>query len=131
VLHRPDFDPSRPDAVGYLKQAALWRLRDERRRSAHQPGPLPAQLLDPSANDPHQALEREETRERVRRGVDRLPEEQWAVLVRRLSGMGHEQTAADLGVPIAVVYRRFHEANAALRRILEGDARTGLRGGRR
>src|SRR5439155_1183095 len=82
---------------------------------------LPDYLADPRAVRPEEILEREEVRTRVRRGVARLPEKFRAVMARHLDGMDHGQIAADLRLPIKVVYRRFHQGKAALRHILQQD----------
>jgi RNA polymerase sigma factor (sigma-70 family) len=124
VLSQPAFDPDRgPASVSYLKRKARWLVRDHHRRLARGLEPLPADLVERRPSLPNQALEREELRERVRRGVALLPEAQREVVGRHLSGMDHEQIAADLRVPVAVVYRRFHAAKGALRRLLEGARR--------
>ncbi len=121
VFRDPTFDPSRPDAVGFLKQNARWRAQEHRRQSRRKPGSLPAGLSDSGAGQPDQTMEREEVRQRVGRAVDQLPAAQRVIMVRHLSGMEHEQVAADLQLPVKLVYSRFHNGKAALRRLLEND----------
>jgi RNA polymerase sigma-70 factor (ECF subfamily) len=120
ALGQPDFDPCRGvAAIKYLKTKARWLVQDHHRRSGRIRGSA-ADLADRGADLPEQAAEREETREQVRRGVAGLSEDHQEVVVRHLAGMGHEQIAADLKIPIKVVYRRFHAAKWALRRVLAG-----------
>jgi RNA polymerase sigma factor (sigma-70 family) len=126
VLGHPDFDPGRPGAVGFLKRKALWLLQDHQRRAARAPGPLPDHMADQRDTSPEQALEREETREHLWRLVGHLSRAHHAVMVRHLRGMAHCQIAADLRLPTKTVYRLFHQAKAALRRlIVEGRSRRG------
>lgn len=122
VLRYPGFDPSRPEAVAFLTQQGRWLAQDHyRRQQSRSPDPLPDHLADPYGDQPDQIMARDEVRDRVRRGVALLPEVQRAVMVRHLDGMDHKAIAADLQVPIKVVYRNFHHGKAALRRILEKD----------
>jgi RNA polymerase sigma factor (sigma-70 family) len=119
VLGNEAFDPGRgPPALAYLLRKARWLVLDQYRRQMRAPAPLPADLADHRAREPHQVLERTEVQEQVRRAVAGLPEVQREVMVRHLAGLDHKQTAADLGVPIQVVYRRFHAAKGNLRRLL-------------
>src|SRR4051794_15742684 len=62
VFRHPDFDPSRIDAVGFLKQRARWLVQDHCRRSHQDWKALPAHLIDPRMISPDQSLEREEIR---------------------------------------------------------------------
>src|SRR5262249_30959174 len=119
ALANPDFDPDRDDSFGYVKQKALWLVRDRGRLLAKQPKSLPPDLIDHRSDLPAQALERHETCDRVRRAVARLSEAHKEVILRHLRGMSHEQVAADLDLPVRTVYKRYHHAKAALRRRLE------------
>jgi RNA polymerase sigma-70 factor, ECF subfamily len=119
VLGNAAFDPSRgPAAVSFLHRKARWLVRDYYRRQARSPAPLSAGLADGRAREPHQSLERSEIQEQVRFAVAELSEAQRAVMVRHLAGMDHEQIAADLAVPVHVVYRHFHAGKENLRRLL-------------
>ena len=120
---RPDFDPSRPDAFGFLRRKARWLVQDHRRRRARDPGRLPAELPDRKGGRPDQLMGLEELRERVWDGVGRLSAPHRAIVVRHLRGMSHGQIAADLGLPVQVVYRRFHQAKAILRHLLSQGGR--------
>lgn len=66
-------------------------------------------------------LERAETRGQVRRGLNRLsPEHKAVLLMIDLNGMGYEETARALGVPLNTVRSRIVRAREALReRMLE------------
>lgn len=118
VFRDPHFDPRRTDAFGYLRKKSLWLLQDERRKRVCAPEMLPAGLADARGLEPLQAIVQEEERARVRAAVARLPEAQQSVVVRYLAGMDHESIATELGIPVTVVYRRFHASKAALRRLL-------------
>lgn len=70
-----------------------------------------------------QVVSRHETQDRVRRGIDRLPEEH-AVPLRLfdLEGLSHKEVAERLSLPSADAARmRVQRARDALRKILEGD----------
>jgi DNA-directed RNA polymerase specialized sigma24 family protein len=66
VLH-PDFDPSRDDAIGFVKQRARWLVQEQHRRPVPVPRSLHPELIDPRAASPDQALELAEHRDRARR----------------------------------------------------------------
>jgi RNA polymerase sigma factor (sigma-70 family) len=121
VFRRADFDASRRDALGFLKKRARWVLADHRRKQGFDLEMLPADLVDPRAGDPARALETEELRQRVRRGVARLPKAHQAVMVRHLDGMDHQQIASELHLSPATVYKRFHNAKVRLRRLFENE----------
>src|SRR5262249_10952464 len=61
VLRPPEFDPSRPDAVGYFRQQLRWLIYDHRHRSGRLSEPLPDTLADSRSAEPPRILEREET----------------------------------------------------------------------
>ncbi|MDX6769281.1 MAG: RNA polymerase sigma factor [Elusimicrobiota bacterium] len=66
-------------------------------------------------------LERVETRRLVRRGIARLtPEHRAVLLMIDLDGMGYEETAKALGVPLNTVRSRIVRARDALREVLLG-----------
>jgi RNA polymerase sigma factor (sigma-70 family) len=115
------FDPTRADALGFLKKKASWLVQDYRRRQTRAPKSLPANLLDTGTAQPDQSLALKEAQDRLRRAVARLPTPEHAVVVRHLDGMNHEQIAAELRLPLTVVYRRFHSAKAILRGLLVAE----------
>jgi RNA polymerase sigma-70 factor (ECF subfamily) len=66
-----------------------------------------------------QALERRETRELVRGGIDRLPEDyRTALLLRDIEGMDNEEAARMLGMNVNAFKTRLHRARQALRTLL-------------
>jgi RNA polymerase sigma-70 factor (ECF subfamily) len=78
VLH-PGFDPTRPDAIGFVKKKALWLAESRRRRLARIPRLLPLELAALGADSSGQAPE-QEYRDRAHRliseAVDTLPTRQ-------------------------------------------------------
>jgi len=75
------------------------------------------------------AAEADEAVERLRRAVDRLPEEQrMTFLLRHYHGLSYEEVAEALGVPLGTVKWRLHEAVRRLREAMvvsrkEGETR--------
>lgn len=111
-------------------RAALMRLRSKRRvAAAEQPieQMLPRYLSDghraapgPAWGDGSDAAQQMETRELVRRSIDRLPETYRTVmLLRDIEEMDTAQTARMLGVSENVVKVRLHRARQALRELLD------------
>ena len=113
--------------------AALMKLRTRRRH----PEEGIDELLPRFQPDGHQVEEsadwnlsaedlvaREETRELVRRGIDRLPESYRVVLLMRdIEEMTTEETAKALGITSAAVKVRLHRARQALRKLLDDEMR--------
>jgi RNA polymerase sigma-70 factor (ECF subfamily) len=65
-------------------------------------------------------LSQRETRERVRAGVEQLPESyRTVILLRDLEGLSTEETAALLGTNCGAIKTRLHRARQALRALLE------------
>jgi RNA polymerase sigma-70 factor (ECF subfamily) len=113
---------------------ALMKLRGRRRRPEEPIEPLLPTFKDDGHHavqfrawaDPEQALARRETREAVRRAVDRLPESYRAVLVLRdLQEMSTAEAARALGVTENAVKIRLHRARQALRTLLDDRFRRG------
>ncbi len=121
VFRHAGFDAGRRDAVGFLKKRARWIAADHRRKQARNLEPLPADLVDPRAGEPGQALEIEELRQRVRRGIDRLPGAHRAVMSRYLDGMDQQQIAGELHLSAGTVYKRLHNARRRLRRLFDRE----------
>jgi len=108
--------------------AALMKLRKRRQM----PERSIDNLLPRFSEDGHQAepaapwdsaaervLERQETRDFVRRAIDELPENYRTVLLLRdIEGLDTEETAKHLGVSQGVVKTRLHRARQALRTLL-------------
>jgi RNA polymerase sigma-70 factor (ECF subfamily) len=114
--------------------AALMKLRSRQRK----PERPVSDLLPKFLEDGHQAdpavpwepaeklLERQETRELVRRSIDTLPDSYRTVLLLRdIEGLDTEQTAEQLGVSAGVVKTRLHRARQALRTLLDEHFRRG------
>ncbi|HKI38290.1 MAG TPA: sigma-70 family RNA polymerase sigma factor [Gemmataceae bacterium] len=114
--------------------AALTKLRSRRR---HPEKPiedlLPTFLEDghqarPSRNwpEPSAALQRQETREAVRRHIAELPEDYRVVLLLRdIEELDTDETARLLGLTTGAVKTRLHRARQALRALLEPEFRGG------
>jgi RNA polymerase sigma-70 factor (ECF subfamily) len=115
--------------------SALMKLRTRQRK--HEP--LIDDLLPKFAADGHQAepavewrqtseaaLQRQETRDLVRKTIDQLPENYRIVLLLRdIEEMDTEETARFLGVTEGVVKTRLHRARQALRALLDPHFRGG------
>jgi RNA polymerase sigma factor (sigma-70 family) len=67
ALASPEFDPTRPDAVGFVLQPASWRSAEHHRRQARAPKPLPSDLGDQRVSDPAHDLEQQEEFNEARR----------------------------------------------------------------
>jgi RNA polymerase sigma-70 factor (ECF subfamily) len=109
--------------------AALMRLRTRKRKpeqaiedllprfdeTGHWASELPAPLPDGE-------LERRQTREIVRRCIDRLPESyREIILLRDIEELDGDETAAALGLSAGAVKSRLHRARQALRTLLEHE----------
>src|SRR3954451_13534568 len=85
AIASPDFDPTRPDAVGFVLQPASWRTAEHHRRQTRAPKPLSFDLTDRRAGDPGLALERQEELDEARRrfadAVDALPARDKALFI--------------------------------------------------
>jgi RNA polymerase sigma-70 factor (ECF subfamily) len=113
--------------------ASLMKLRSRRR---HPEEEIDA-LLPRFAADGHQVedsvdwkmsaedmVQREETRELVRKSIDRLPESYRVVLLMRdIEEMSTEETAEVLGITPTAVKVRLHRARQALRTVLDKELR--------
>ncbi|MFQ5937647.1 MAG: RNA polymerase sigma factor [Acidiferrobacterales bacterium] len=109
--------------------AALMKIRARERRPEESIDDLLPQFdADGSRIEPEAQLavslepllERAETREFVRRSIDRLPEGYRNVLlIRDIEGYDTEEAAALLGLSPGAVKTRLHRARAALKTLLE------------
>jgi RNA polymerase sigma-70 factor (ECF subfamily) len=116
--------------------AALARLRTRQRH----PEPSIEDLLPHFGDDEHQidppapwkatsetALQRQESRELVRRCIGQLPEMYRTVLLLRdIEGLDTLETARMLGTSLGVVKTRLHRARQALRTLLDPYFREGV-----
>lgn len=72
-----------------------------------------------ASDDPAEALQRKERRQRVRDSIARLPDDHRAVLVlREIDGYDYETIAEILALPIGTVRSRLHRARIQLRESL-------------
>lgn len=78
------------------------------------------QMIDYSAQNPQQVVIDEETRQKVREAVDKLPPNLREVLVLRdIEDLSNQETAERMGLTIAAAKARLHRARALLREQLE------------
>lgn len=110
--------------------AALMRLRSQRRHAEVSTEELPAGFLDTQQSSygqvtgqganwsrrPDEEMQSEELRQQIQKAVDALPEIYRTVfLVRDVDGLSTEETAEALGLSIPTVKTRLHRARIALR----------------
>ncbi len=112
--------------------ASLMRLRTRRRRPEVSIDELlPRFLEDGHAADaaqewklPLDAVARRETRDLVRRSIDRLPDSYRSVLLLRdVEELDTDETARLLGLSVSAVKTRLHRARQALRALLDAHLR--------
>jgi RNA polymerase sigma-70 factor (ECF subfamily) len=109
-------------ALNHLRSVRRKRERpldlfDEWSDDEDETGPAPAWLIDTSAIGPDTALEQAERRERVRRLVEKLPQEKREVfrLVHEME-MSMQDAADELGIPEGTVKSRLYYAKRRLAR---------------
>lgn len=115
--------------------AALMRLRSQRRHAEVSTEELPPGFLDTPqssygqilshgenwARRPDEELQSEELREKIQAAVDGLPEIYRTVfLVRDVDGLSTEETAEALQLSVPTVKTRLHRARLALRESIAG-----------
>ncbi len=114
--------------------ASLMRLRNRSRRPEVSIDELLPKFVDDGGHideprewrspEPLDALERRETRERVRGLIDRLPTDYRTVLLLRdIEGLDTKETAELLGVTPNAAKIRLHRARLALRTLLDPHMR--------
>jgi RNA polymerase sigma-70 factor, ECF subfamily len=111
--------------------AALMRLRTRRRKGAESLDALPHEVAEasiarhaPPASNPALDAELAEARRALDDAVGQLrPVDQRIVRLRFIEGMSTEEVATATGLSIAATKTRLHRARAALRALLDGDAR--------
>jgi len=97
------------------------RTRTERLREAR-PWLVDRSVARHSGLDPARALEREEARARVRRGIELLPERLREVLVlKEFEGLRYREIADLVGIPIGTVMSRLYTARRKLAEVLEDN----------
>lgn len=115
--------------------AALMRLRSQRRHAEVSTEELPPGFLDTPqstygqilshgenwARRPDEELQSEELREKIQAAVDNLPEIYRTVfLIRDVDGLSTEETAEALQLSVPTVKTRLHRARIALRESIGG-----------
>ncbi len=113
--------------------AALMRLRKRRAKAEEPLEPLLPTFLEDGhraapgpawPEDPEELLRRRETRELVRRAIDRLPVSyRSVVLLRDIEELSGAEAAAMLGTNPNAVKVRLHRARQALRELLDPELR--------
>jgi RNA polymerase sigma-70 factor (ECF subfamily) len=70
--------------------------------------------------DPHRTVEREQTRRRVRRAIEMLPDREREVLVlKEFEGLKYREIAEVVGIPIGTVMSRLYSARRNLAAAIE------------
>lgn len=115
--------------------ACLMKLRTRRRKPEESiEDLLPRFQADGHAEEPsvlwkesaERALERHETRDLVRRAIEKLPDSYRTILLLRdIEDVSTEQTADHLGISPNAVKIRLHRARQALRTLLDPHFRAG------
>lgn len=127
VWRRADtFDPAKASASAWIFTIAR-NLRVDAFRRARGLSSLPPQLLmsDDIPEDPHTALDAEETQQRIGRALTKLPPEQLEVLqLSFLGGCTQVETAERLGIPLGTVKSRIRLAIERLRALAQIGERT-------
>jgi len=111
---RHRYDPSRPFSA-WLYGIARNVWRDHARRRGREEGHVTAlespEEIPSTAADPLERSQQGEEAERVRRALQRLPEEERMTLIlRHYQGLTYEEIAEALGVPLGTVKWRIHDA---------------------
>lgn len=109
--------------------ASLMKIRSRQRRPEESIEEMLPRFMEDGHHDVpcaewkescEEALQRSETRERVRRCIDRLPETYRTVLLLRdIEEMDTEEAARTLGITPNAVKIRLHRARQALRELLD------------
>ncbi|HSF14412.1 MAG TPA: sigma-70 family RNA polymerase sigma factor [Vicinamibacteria bacterium] len=89
---------------------------DEAEASPHWELAAPVQ----AASSPHQALERKEAGQILRRAIDRLPFDQKTILLlKEIEGLSYEEISMTLDLPLGTVKSRLARARSSLRQKLD------------
>lgn len=111
---RQRYDPSRPFSA-WLYGIARNVWRDHARRRGREQGHLTAlesaDEIPSTSADPLERSQQGEEAERVRRALQRLPEEERMTLIlRHYQGLTYGEIAEALGLPLGTVKWRIHDA---------------------
>ena len=120
-------DDARPILVGIAAQLVSRRRRSFARLRAML-SRLGTATAEPAAETPEDLVSRQGDEATVRAAVAALSDERrLALLLVEWEGLPGEEAARALGVPVGTLYRRVHEARAALKQALGGAAEEGRR----
>ena len=112
-------DPDKFDA--WMRRLVVNACYDEARRTTRRAEVRSIPLHEPGGGDPGPSFV---DRDRVDRGLRRIPVEQRAVLVLfHHQGLTHPEIAETLGIPLGTVKSRMRYAVAAMRAAIESDDR--------
>lgn len=121
----PEFDPSRGSVKGWAATIAHRRAVDVIRSveaTRHREEADARQSLAVHFNEPAEAIEVEEDRDRIRQAVSQLSEiQQQAISLTYFDGMTYREAADLLGTPVATMKTRMRDALLRLRSILGVD----------
>lgn len=116
---------TREEFLGWMRAILRRKLGRHARRRTPRPGGAPPGEggADPPdlSESPLGAMIREETRQRVRAAMARLPDHERAVIEMRLRGLDSTQIAEITGLDPATVRKRASRAAEKLREVLGGE----------
>jgi RNA polymerase sigma-70 factor (ECF subfamily) len=122
-------DDARPFLVGVAAQLVFRRRRSFARLRAMlaRVGEASSHATPPTPPTPEDLATRRAESEAVRSAVAKLSDERrLALLLVEWEGLGGEEAARSLGIPVGTLYRRLHEARAEVGRVLRrAEARAG------
>jgi RNA polymerase sigma factor (sigma-70 family) len=119
LLDRGDLVGEVENLASYIYRSLGNRIQDARRRRGPGPAGLDPDLLADPAQDPHQAYQARQVRERLGRALTRLsPRERAVWLATEVHGERFQDLAARWGEPVGTLLSRKSRAAAKLRRHL-------------
>jgi RNA polymerase sigma-70 factor, ECF subfamily len=112
-------EPAKFDA--WLRRLLVNAVADQFRRHRRFRASMTVLRHDPHGDDPADSVA---DRDQVRRGFERLGVKHRTILVlHHYLGLTTSEAAAVLGVPVGTAASRLHQGTAAMRALLEADAR--------
>ncbi len=122
----PDYDPTHPFRNWLIKIAVNLCIDHHRRRpppAAVDPGDLTWMADGSPETDPEASLVRLESREEIRRAVQRLPENYRSlVILHYFNQLTYQEISETLGLPMGTISTWLHRAKINLRRQLSRAA---------